>query len=122
MGARRARGPASIGRMSERWRVTLPAQVREPFQVFVNGVPQREGIDYARQGPTLLFDRPLEKERRLGAGRWLLGAFGIGTYGNNDSVDVRYEVAGRPQVAQGLPIQAPGEDDPATAGPGSEAS
>lgn len=93
--------------MAERWRVTLPAQVREPFQVFVNGVAQREGIDYSRQGPTLFFDRPLEKERRLGAGRWLLGAFGIGTYGSNDSVDVRYEVAGRPQVAQGLPIQAP---------------
>ena len=38
-----------------------------------------------------------------------VGAFGIGTYRQDDSVDVRYERDGRSRVAQ-LPIE-PGEAD-----------
>jgi hypothetical protein len=52
-----------------------------------------------------VFERELRKEGRLGPWRWFLGAWGIGTYRQNDSVDVRYEVEGRPQVAQGLDIE-----------------
>jgi hypothetical protein len=35
-----------------------------------------------------------------------LGFWGIGTYRRNDEVDVRYEVEGRPMVAQGLEVRA----------------
>src|SRR5215207_6738852 len=59
-----------------RWTVQLPRGVREPFEVYVNGVPQREGTDFERRGDRLLFDRPLAKEGRLGAWRWFLGASG----------------------------------------------
>lgn len=59
------------------------------------------------EGRTLVFERHLEKEGRLGLWRWFLGAWGIGTYNQDDSVDVRYAVDGRPQVAQGLPIEPP---------------
>ncbi len=91
----------------DRWRVKLPPGVRPPFEVYVNGVPQREGTDYEVARGVLLFDRPLAKEERLSLWRWFLGAWGIGTYRRNDSVDVRYESGGRPMVAHALEIEPP---------------
>ena len=88
-----------------RSRVRLPPQVPKDFEVFVNGVPQRPGTDYRVQGRTLVFDRELKKEGRLGLWRWFLGAWGIGTYRQNDSIDVRYEAAGAPRVIEGLDIE-----------------
>jgi hypothetical protein len=85
--------------------VRLPPGVRPPFEVYVNGVPQALGTDYEVRGGALVFSRPLTKEGRLGLWRWLIGAFGVGTYRQNDSVDVRYELDGRPTVAQGLEIE-----------------
>ena len=41
-------------------------------------------------------------------GRWFLGAWGIGTYRKNDTVDVAWEVDGRPRVAHALDIEKPG--------------
>ena len=38
--------------------------------------------------------------------RWVVGAFGVGTYRRNDSVDVGYEVDGRPMLAEGLDIES----------------
>ena len=48
------------------------------------------------------------KEGKLGLGRWFLGAWGIGTYRKNDTVDVAWEVDGRPRVAHALDIEKPG--------------
>lgn len=87
----------------------LPAGVRPPYEVYVNGVRQRPGVDYQVQGGVLQFDRPLAKEGRLGLWRWFLGAWGIGTYRRNDSVDVAYEVDGRPVVAHALDIEPPAD-------------
>ncbi|MDX6698103.1 MAG: hypothetical protein QOE65_1500 [Solirubrobacteraceae bacterium] len=91
----------------DRWQVKLPPGVGPPFEVYVNGVPQREGADYERGDGVLLFDRPMAKEGRLGLWRWFLGAWGIGTYRRNDVVDVRYESRGRPMVAHALEIEPP---------------
>ena len=86
--------------------VKLPAGVREPYQVFINGVPQHEGTDFQAKGHTLMFERELRKDR-ISKRRWLLGAWGVGTYKQDDSVDVRYEAAdGTPRVAEGLEIEA----------------
>lgn len=85
----------------------LPGGIRPPFDVYVNGVLQREGADYEYRQGKLLFDRPLAKEGRLGLWRWFLGAWGIGTYRQNDSVDVAYQRAGRPYVAHALEIEPP---------------
>ncbi len=90
-----------------RSRVALPPQVPAQFEVFVNGVPQQRGADYHVEGRTLVFERELRKEGRLGLWRWFLGAWGIGTYRQNDSVDVRYEAAGAPRVIEGLDIEPP---------------
>jgi hypothetical protein len=73
--------------------------------VYVNGVHQQRGADYRVRGRQLVFERELRKEGRLGLWRWFLGAWGIGTYRQNDSVDLRYEINGRPQVAEGLDIE-----------------
>lgn len=84
--------------------IHLPDAVRGPFQVYVNGVPQREGSDYRLVGRELRFDRELVKEGRVALWRWIVGAFGVGTYRRNDSVDVSYQIDGRPHLAEGLDI------------------
>jgi hypothetical protein len=86
-------------------RVKLPPEVRPPYEVYVNGVRQELGQDYEVHESALVFGRELVKEGRVSMWRWLVGAFGVGTYRRNDSVDVRYEVAGRPAVAEGLDIE-----------------
>ncbi|HET7855889.1 MAG TPA: hypothetical protein VFL41_05480 [Gaiellaceae bacterium] len=80
-------------------RAELPPQVVRPFEVFLNGVPQREGTDYRVEGSTLVFERPLAQEGRLGFWRWLSIFLGIaGTYRQNDTVDVVHELGGRRAV------------------------
>ena len=94
--------------MTEGWHVPLPAAVQEPFEVFVNGVPQGRGADYELRGRELVFTKPLAKEGRLGPWRWLSIFLGIaGTYRKNDTVDVVYEAGGRRTVASDLPIIPP---------------
>jgi hypothetical protein len=91
--------------MAERTRVELPPGVGREFEVFLNGVRQVEGRDFRREGGGLVFDRPLAREGRLGFWRWLSLFLGVaGTYRQNDTVDVVYEVAGRRTVATGLPL------------------
>src|SRR5215831_13189953 len=86
-------------------RVALPRGVRSSFEVYVNGVRQREGADFVRRGDELVFARSMKKEGKLGFWRWTSLFFGIaGTYRQNDSVDVVYDVDGRRVVATGLPI------------------
>jgi hypothetical protein len=89
----------------ERSVVRLPRQVTEPFEVFLNGVRQERGRDFEVRGRELVFPRALRKDRVSGW-RWLLGAFGVGTYRQDDSVDVRYARRdGSAGVAQGLEIE-----------------
>ena len=85
--------------------VRLPPYVRGDFEVFLNGVRQRPGEDFRVEDRALVFDRDLRKEGRLGLWRWFLGAWGIGTYRQNDSVDVQYEAGGQPRVAEALDIE-----------------
>ena len=86
--------------------VPLPKGAERPFDVFVNGVAQREGADYVVERDRLVFTKHLEKEGKLGFWRWLSMALSIaGSYGRNDSVDLHYTVNGRRQVAVGLDIE-----------------
>lgn len=85
--------------------VRLPPTVRPPFEVYLNGVKQQLGDDYRVESGALVFDRELRKDR-ISGWRWLLGAFGVGTYRQDDSVDVRYQRAdGSPAVAEKLDIE-----------------
>ena len=84
----------------------LPADVVRPFDVFLNGVVQQEGRDYRIDGRTLVFERELKTEGKLGFWRWLSLWVGIaGTYRQNDSVDVAYRRGGKPVVAARLPLE-----------------
>ena len=67
------------------------------------------GSDYEYRSGVLLFDRPLVKEGKVAWWRWLIGAFGVGTYRRDDQVDVRYERGGRPLVAHALDIEPPAD-------------
>jgi hypothetical protein len=87
-------------------RVRLPADVVRPFEVYVNGVPQEEGGDFSIDGRTLVFERELRTEGKLGFWRWTSILVGVaGTYRQNDSVDVVYQRGGRRVVATKLPLE-----------------
>lgn len=96
-------GATSSGMSQAGSRVSLPDEVGEDFEVFVNGVRQEPGRDYTVLGRTLVFSRSLAHEGRLGPIRWLSMFLGVaGTYRKHDTVDVVYERAGRRVVATGL--------------------
>ncbi len=96
----------------ERTRVRLPRGAEGPFEVWVNGVAQAEGTDYHVERGTLLFERRLAEEGRLGFWRWTSIFLGlIGTYRQNDSVDLRYQSGGRAHLATGLDILSPEDGD-----------
>ncbi|HEY6076774.1 MAG TPA: hypothetical protein VIV36_08025 [Gaiella sp.] len=80
----------------------LPSDVERPFEVYLNGVEQREGRDFTVRDGMLVFDRPLAKES-VGVGRWTSMVLGIaGSYGKDDSVDIVYRSDGRNKVAAKL--------------------
>src|SRR5207244_12693496 len=86
-------------------RVRLPRDVRQPYEVYLNGVRQQLGADYSVREGALVFRRELRKDK-ISGWRWLLGAWGVGTYRQNDSVDVRYAAPdGSPRVAEALDIE-----------------
>jgi hypothetical protein len=86
--------------------VRLPADVTRPFEVYRNGVQQREGQDFSVDGDRLVFEQELRSEGRLGFWRWLSICIGVaGTYRQNDAVDVLYTRGGRSVVASKLPIE-----------------
>ena len=57
-------------------RVELPAAVARPFEVYVNGVRQREGADFQVEERALVFNRELRQEGKLGFWRWASILFG----------------------------------------------
>ena len=87
-------------------KVELPDGAEPPVRVFVNGVPQEQGKDYRIEGRQIVFpERLLKKEGRLGFWRWTSMFLGlVGTYRQNDSVDVHYSAGGDQRVAVYLDI------------------
>ena len=73
--------------------VTLPPDAEDDIEVYVNGVLQEPEVDYYLDGRDLVFDRALRKDH-ISRRRWLLGAWGVGTYRQDDTVDIRYQVDG----------------------------
>ena len=86
-------------------KVQLPSGPIGPFEVYVNGVRQQEGADFTRRDDELVFAEELKHEGKLGFWRWTSLFLGVaGTYRQNDSVDVVYDVDGKKIVRTGLPI------------------
>ena len=88
----------------------LPPEVSGPFEVFVNGVPQRPGVDFDQVGRRLVFRRVLAREGELGFWRWASMLFGVaGTYRKHETVDVVYGAAGARTVVSLDPLVPPAD-------------
>jgi hypothetical protein len=90
--------------VENRSHVDLPPGVVPPFEVYLNGVVQTQGVDFDVVGRTLVFNRELAREGPLGFWRWARMALGIaGSYRKNDSIDVVYAAEGKSVVASLVP-------------------
>jgi hypothetical protein len=87
-------------------RVRAPDGMSRPFQVFVNGVEQAEGADFAVAGEWIVFARELIPPRREDA-RSVFRGFFWGRYKTEHTVDVACQVGGRAHVFSALPIEPP---------------
>jgi hypothetical protein len=95
--------------LEHRSQVELPAHVEGGFDVFVNGVPQKRGVDYDQLGRRLLFRGELAREGKLGFWRWFSLFLGVaGTYRKNDTVDIVFTRNGirSVEILQAEPVQA----------------
>ena len=93
------KGSVAAGR-----RVRLPAGAEAPITVYVNGIPQAEGVDYRIAGSDIVFTRPILKEE-VGGMRWLAMFLGLfGTYRKHETVDVEYRSGGQVQLASDVEI------------------
>ena len=73
--------------------------------VYVNGVQQSEGADYRLRGGEIVFSRPIVKEGRSAAMRWLAMLLGLfGTYRKHETVDVEYRLGGQVKLASDVEI------------------
>ncbi len=88
--------------------VELPSDVAEDYAVYLNGVLQEPGVDFDVEGRLLVFSRALRKDR-ISGWRWFLGAWGVGTYRQNDTVDIRYEIDGQPRLAHSVEVTVAGD-------------
>jgi hypothetical protein len=86
-------------------RVRLPRGAERPFVVYVNGVEQAEGDQYEVRGGEIVFRRPIVKEGKLGAMRWLSMLIGlVGSYRKHETVDVEYRLRGAVKLASDVEI------------------
>jgi hypothetical protein len=93
-------GSVAVGR-----RLRLPRGAQPPLVVYVNGVQQAEGRDYSVEGGEVVFTRPILKEKKLGAMRWLSLLIGlVGTYRKHETVDLEYRLGGETKLASDVEI------------------
>ena len=86
-------------------RVKLPAGAEAPYAVFVNGVEQREDVDYGVRAGEIVFTREIVKEK-VGTGRWLAMYLGLfGTYRKNETVDLQFTRDGKTTLLDDLPVE-----------------
>jgi hypothetical protein len=86
-------------------RARLPAGAEPPITIYINGVAQSEGEHYRIEGSEVVFSRPIVKEGKLGAIRWLSMLIGAaGSYRKHETVDVEYRAAGQVKLASDVEI------------------
>lgn len=87
--------------------VLLPVGAAPPIRVYVNGEEWAEGTDFTVDGPALRFSRALKAQPKLGFGRSVMLAIGIGVYGDlkGDQLDVQYR-SGAQTLSASVPLSA----------------
>jgi len=87
-------------------RLKLPPGAEAPYTVFVNGVEQREGVDYNLRAGEIVFTREIVKEK-VGTGRWLAMYLGLfGTYRKNETIDLQFQRNGKTELLSDLPVES----------------
>jgi hypothetical protein len=85
-------------------RVKLPAGAEAPFTVFINGIEQSEGADYAIRAGEIVFTRPIVKEK-MTTSRWLAMYLGLfGTYRKDETVDLEFVRNGKVELLSDLAV------------------
>jgi hypothetical protein len=85
-------------------RVKIPAGAEAPFTVFINGIEQSEGVDYAITGGEIVFTRPIVKEK-MTTSRWLAMYLGFfGTYRKDETVDLQFARNGKVELLSDLAV------------------
>jgi hypothetical protein len=85
-------------------RVELPAGAEAPYVVFINGVEQKAGEDYAVRAGEIVFTRQIIKEK-MGTGRWLAMYLGLfGTYRKDETIDLQFEREGKTELISDLAV------------------
>jgi hypothetical protein len=85
-------------------RVKIPAGAEAPFTVFINGIEQSEGGDYAVVDGEIVFGRPIIKEK-MGTSRWLAMYLGLwGTYRKNETIDLQFTRNGKIELLSDLAV------------------
>jgi hypothetical protein len=85
-------------------RVRLPRGAEPPITVYINGIQQAEGKDYALRPGVVVFRRQIVKEQ-VGGMRWLAMLLGLfGTYRKHETVDVEYRLGGQVKLASDVEI------------------
>lgn len=70
-------------------RVPLPPGIEGAIEVYRDGVPVQEGVDFHREADALVFRVPLNCGRRTSLlGKMQMSLLGIGLYEKIDKVDV----------------------------------
>jgi hypothetical protein len=85
-------------------RVKLPPGAESPFTVFINGIEQSEGVDYAIRAGEIVFTRPIVKEK-MTTSRWLAMYLGLfGTYRKDETVDLQFSRNGKVELLSDLAV------------------
>jgi hypothetical protein len=85
-------------------RIKLPAGAAAPFTVFINGIEQSEGADYAIRAGEIVFTRPIVKEK-MTTSRWLAMYLGLfGTYRKDETVDLQFTRNGKVELLSDLAV------------------
>lgn len=95
--------------------VRLPQGAEPPIAVYVNGAPRAEGAGFTVDGDRIRFDPPLHARPKMGFGRSVMLALGIGVYGDlkGDTLDLTFHRNGRMESrAEVRLVPTPAEDAP----------
>jgi hypothetical protein len=94
------KGSVAVGR-----RVRIPRGAAEPIRVYINGIEQNRGSDYAITKGHVVFSRPILKEEKLKGIRKAVLLIGvIGNYVRDEHVDLEYRLEGATKLASDVAI------------------